>query len=657
MSENTPDSAMDASDMSSDMENLGHDSADSEPSMEDILASIRQIIADDQTESLDGEIDLGQDDELAFVADADIGAPVQEYNPNQEQTHDIDNVAIEELGEVQNADESLIDATEQSDVNDEADILELINFVDDNTQDAPLESGLDISNQENSNGQDSNDQDSNDQDSAFDESLDLVMDADASDYLTTKIAADVKPSSVQETNVPEITLPEIALPEIDLDAYIGEDDLAIPEIPKSNPIAELENSQASNASNDEDLDLVKSLLSDLMDEPQSDDNIEIESDEEFVDLAGEMDAIFDDADIEDAPPETGVEQDAEIDFVTGLVIDNTDVDAVFDEDMKIPSPDETPQSAETTALSETVEDGKPEIKRPTRQERDFITGDMIDVEITGAESGDEAPNILDEILYKSIEDEIAVQEELQEEAEVAQEVVQSETVAQAESVEDQSKNVESSELAAKPDESPTEEIVEVKPVPRQGTETLSTEISGADQNIQTVTVHEEDTVSLPKTDVSRKFSLSANTTRGVSALGLGAAAALMKDNRVDDTAKPSEPLVAEDQPVVEEIEIPTQTEQDLPLSNKETEKDKAMAQAAKIETILDTNTVEGSASAFASLTSAVQEKTRLNESGPAIGDLVQEALKPMLKEWLDKNLKGIVERAVTKEVKRISSGK
>jgi len=37
--------------------------------------------------------------------------------------------------------------------------------------------------------------------------------------------------------------------------------------------------------------------------------------------------------------------------------------------------------------------------------------------------------------------------------------------------------------------------------------------------------------------------------------------------------------------------------------------------------------------------------------------VVQEALRPMLKEWLDKNLKGIVERAVTKEVKRISSGK
>jgi len=36
---------------------------------------------------------------------------------------------------------------------------------------------------------------------------------------------------------------------------------------------------------------------------------------------------------------------------------------------------------------------------------------------------------------------------------------------------------------------------------------------------------------------------------------------------------------------------------------------------------------------------------------------VQGAFRPMLKEWLDANLKGIVERAVAKEVKRISSGK
>ena len=79
--------------------------------------------------------------------------------------------------------------------------------------------------------------------------------------------------------------------------------------------------------------------------------------------------------------------------------------------------------------------------------------------------------------------------------------------------------------------------------------------------------------------------------------------------------------------------------------------------AAKKETIIDEVTEEAAAGAFASLNQVVEEKAIMADRGDRIGDLVQEALRPMLKEWLDKNLKGIVERAVTKEVKRISTGK
>ena len=82
-----------------------------------------------------------------------------------------------------------------------------------------------------------------------------------------------------------------------------------------------------------------------------------------------------------------------------------------------------------------------------------------------------------------------------------------------------------------------------------------------------------------------------------------------------------------------------------------------MARAKKSDAIIDDVTEEATIGAFASLTSVVEEKATVAERGDRIGDLVQEALRPMLKEWLDKNLKGIVERAVTKEVKRISSGK
>ena len=82
-----------------------------------------------------------------------------------------------------------------------------------------------------------------------------------------------------------------------------------------------------------------------------------------------------------------------------------------------------------------------------------------------------------------------------------------------------------------------------------------------------------------------------------------------------------------------------------------------MARANKSDAIIDDVTEEAAIGAFASLTTVVEEKATVAERGDRIGDLVQEALRPMLKEWLDKNLKGIVERAVTKEVKRISSGK
>lgn len=42
-------------------------------------------------------------------------------------------------------------------------------------------------------------------------------------------------------------------------------------------------------------------------------------------------------------------------------------------------------------------------------------------------------------------------------------------------------------------------------------------------------------------------------------------------------------------------------------------------------------------------------------SGTTIEDLVIEGLKPMLKEWLDANLPGMVERLVEREIKKLSS--
>lgn len=82
-----------------------------------------------------------------------------------------------------------------------------------------------------------------------------------------------------------------------------------------------------------------------------------------------------------------------------------------------------------------------------------------------------------------------------------------------------------------------------------------------------------------------------------------------------------------------------------------------MPRALRSDAILDDVTESATMSAFAELNQVVEDKAILSERGPRIGDLVQDALKPMLKEWLDANIQGIVERAVAKEVQRIASGK
>jgi len=88
----------------------------------------------------------------------------------------------------------------------------------------------------------------------------------------------------------------------------------------------------------------------------------------------------------------------------------------------------------------------------------------------------------------------------------------------------------------------------------------------------------------------------------------------------------------------------------------EEQETQGMARVAE-ETIIDDETEADTSSAFANLAQVVQQQEDGAYMGPHIGELVTEAMKPMIKEWLDKNLKGIVERAVTKEVKRISGGK
>ncbi|MGJ8559297.1 MAG: DUF2497 domain-containing protein [Litorimonas sp.] len=117
---------------------------------------------------------------------------------------------------------------------------------------------------------------------------------------------------------------------------------------------------------------------------------------------------------------------------------------------------------------------------------------------------------------------------------------------------------------------------------------------------------------------------------------------------------------------LQKAETPTSAETDntssetikpAPAKPTPSEMETPMPSALRSDAILDDVTEQATMTAFAELNQVVEDKAILSERGPRIGDLVQDALKPMLKEWLDENIQAIVERAVAKEVKRIADGK
>lgn len=75
--------------------------------------------------------------------------------------------------------------------------------------------------------------------------------------------------------------------------------------------------------------------------------------------------------------------------------------------------------------------------------------------------------------------------------------------------------------------------------------------------------------------------------------------------------------------------------------------------AARSDALLSATAEAASRSALASLSSAMVVRPEVTGSDTLEG-LVRDMLKPMLKDWLDANLPGVVERVVAKEVARIT---
>jgi hypothetical protein len=80
------------------------------------------------------------------------------------------------------------------------------------------------------------------------------------------------------------------------------------------------------------------------------------------------------------------------------------------------------------------------------------------------------------------------------------------------------------------------------------------------------------------------------------------------------------------------------------------------------DTLIESGAANVASSAFERLSQAVQDNVpppAAQDAGPAVGgrtleDIVKEMLRPMLKEWLDKNLPPLVERYVEREIVRLT---
>jgi cell pole-organizing protein PopZ len=75
------------------------------------------------------------------------------------------------------------------------------------------------------------------------------------------------------------------------------------------------------------------------------------------------------------------------------------------------------------------------------------------------------------------------------------------------------------------------------------------------------------------------------------------------------------------------------------------------------DTLVGDSAAASAASAFAGLASSLKKPEPMEQStptGPTLDELARALLRPMLKDWLDANLPGIVEAEVRKEVERIA---
>jgi len=562
MSEQTPDSSNSAK--------------NTEPSMEDILASIRKIIADDDksTASNDSDSQIQSNANTTELLEPDT-ASIDALDVNDENSvfasliddntddtlttvpsNDIDDNEVIDLA-IPDSDDSVLDLT----VNDQLDTLSESYELDEKQFETEAVTGLTPQPTQLSNDELDLVDFGDDMDLT---ALDEMIEADASDIVGVVDTVSAQKSDIVtaedlsiETAIESLVEPEVSLiasaEMSDNDTAQVLDDIDIYVAENEDVIDPSEDMQIDAKDSESDLDLVKSLMADLTDTSFLDDSSESSS---------EL-SEFDD----------GIE--AQLAAMEDRVASNDDIDA---------------------------------------------QGDMGGAELSNLQDDGLPDDVLQEILSLTIEDETSLSE--------------------------QSLNVLEPEIELDTDVDITAATGEAE----NALQALAARAAADAQAAESMPVMVENNVGdADDIDLEAMLTGAAATVAGGAVVG---AALNSSDDEISNAAQTELTTDSENN----EIELVIDESPNTPHVTLE-EETEDMPRAVKSDAIIDEVTESATAGAFASLNQVVEEKAVVAERGDRIGDIVMEALQPMLKEWLDANLKGIVERAVTKEVKRISSGK
>ena len=594
--------------------------SDSEPSMEDILASIRKIIADDSSKpqapapgesaltslraseadsDFDDILDLADDEFSEFVS-SDLTAAVSVPKPAVDAApFDLTDTADDDDEDILDLTQSLLAADDapaqesaaQDDTDFDAD-FDLVLGDDDNEETIALKAGTAMA----AAGAAASVIGANAGDKNADISGEILTDIDAmldSDFDETEFDLDI-PSEPEQVIDPAADLiaqdddDEDEVDDLMADLMARADEPDAPISPDTASVAvlgghEIVEPDMASASGDADIDLVKSLMAELTEDED-----------------GEFDLITEEADDADAEPDAATHADAQLAPEDSTGSDDIDSDD-FDLDDLLSEAEDTP-------------------------------GDMTGIAASAPEQSEDA---------RPVDDDLA--------SIVAQSSADIEAAkTDAAALQDDALDDREFDIAALIDDVPEEDVSD-----------------NADNGFLGAAIAGASVLGVGATALAGAGSddLDDAETGDVTPEPVAPEPAVLEPNALADALPEDEPDVLEDIEVAAESahefnDLKTfAAETPATLTDQTFEKDTDMPRIVKTDSIATPETVEAASGAFASLSQVVEEKAVYNESGPRIGDLVQEALKPMLQDWLDKNLKGIVDRAVAKEIKRISSGK